>query len=227
MQKFTLSFLFSLAGILSAFAQGNFSDYTFVHDSNEYRSLDLDHANTMIEIDSLDDNGMYPLGFGFDFHFAGQDFDQITVFTDGEINLSDPNSNPDQVFAISPLSTNLYDKFQDASGVDSKIRYALSGGLVGPKTLKIEYYRMGFVNGKVQDEVSFQIWLSEMDSSISFHYDHSLLDDVSDVYTPTYSPTVALLAIDWLTEEASGIYLDGDADNPQIVPQSGSYFPQG
>ncbi|MEM6342400.1 MAG: T9SS type A sorting domain-containing protein [Bacteroidota bacterium] len=227
MQKLTLIFLFSLSSFLSAFAQDNFSNYSFLHDSSEYRSLDLDYANIMVEIDSLEDNGMQLLGFGFDFHYAGQDFNQLSLFTDGEIHLSGPSTNPNQAFVISPLSTNLYDKFQDASGVDSKIRYALSGGLIGPKTLKIEYYRMGFTNGKVQDEVSFQVWLSEMDSSISFHYASTQLADIMDVYTPTYSPTIALLAIDWVSEDATGIYLDGEADNPQLVPQQGSYFPVG
>jgi hypothetical protein len=219
MKNFTLLF-FSLLFLSNTFAQTALLNYDFVQDSLAYRPLAWDYPNR-VEIDSIGDYDAFPVGIGFDFEFGGAVFANLQIMSDGELTLADPVQAPDRMWAIAALATNLYDKFNDTSGLNSRISYVLAGS-PGQRKFIVEYGQMGFVNGASSDQTSFQIWLYEGSNRIEFRYGQTQLANPGDIFTPLYSPVIGLLDIDWITEGATGLYLDGDATKPSVVPQTGS-----
>ena len=197
------------------------SNYGFSMDTVEYRSLDMDYPS-LVSVDSFDAGTSVLVDIGFPFTFAGETFTQLVMRPQAEITLGTPQQFPDKAWVIAGFSTNLMDKSENGSGVDSKLRYVQSGE-PGNRILKLEWHRLGFYWGQPTDEIQMQIWLHESTNKVSIHYGEFVIADSLAIFDISSGPPVAgLLQIDWNSEEATGFYLTGDGNEPDIFLQTGT-----
>lgn len=91
-------------------------------------------------------------------------------------------------------------------------------GMPGEQILKVQWKNLGFKNNKDADHVNFQIWLHELDNSVSYHYGPSVISS-NAAFGGASGPVVGMSQANWpaFTTFSKSDYLVGYATEPTFA----------
>ena len=184
---------------------------------------------TALEFDQFDinygkfvgwDDPSFSVQLGFDFSFSGYPIsamDQVDLGALMAGTYIDPKGGFPILQAFLPTGYDLMDR--GIIGLDPSIIRWNTTGDPGDRVFTIEWANAGFyeeiVDTTSTSYVNIQVRLFEADDVIEFHYGPSLIDDSTNL-----DPTIAalILGFDPLSYAGNFYTLDGDPNNPTIVP---------
>ena len=178
-------------------------DYAFSKETYSFEFLN-DSTKAIIDSSVWDDKS-YRIPVGFNFNFAGNSFDSITVKTNGTITFDSVGQ-----FNFSALFMDFIADVDSNNRSISPLAYHIVTPVAGGALLKVEFRNVMLVapNGD-RSHMSFQIWLYQQGSVIEFH--------MGDADTPTQPCLVGLINTNNTEEFPVGYLLSGSAVSPTGV----------
>lgn len=204
--------------------------YSFEESVGTFETISTD--GTAIVPDDWDDGVSGPIDIGFDFDFNGAIYTQITVNTNGTVNLGSQSIHPETNNLASDTYQNLLAPLWD----DLKF-YGTEDGLFYKtqtdgenSTLTIEFHQVGRYNST--GLVDFQVILTQADNSITFKYnDLSVISgwhEYSTVSVGMNSNTESTLQFISLTPDATnGATISTETANNDIQTSEMAQIVQG
>lgn len=204
MKKSVLTAAFAALGIAALQAQAQ--PYDLVVTTEPY--LTLDSAIVLSEEDVWDlGEASAPVGFPFHFDDAIVDEFYILGYTGALITELETSPGTDAIFG--------YGAYELAPASGTSVRYQTVGAAPA-RIFKIEWYKCGFSDS--QGQVSFQIWLHEMNDVIQIRTGPASIDQPVNAFYNGHSPLMGLM-IDYAEtfdgyEIGYSHWIDGPATAP-------------
>ncbi len=220
---FLLRFIPLMAGILlcTASKAQNFN-YTFVKDSVVWQEL---NSQTILNTNNSAWNFSYKIPIGFSFEYLGNEFDSLTIETNGYLVF-----DQDRNYALTAFLG--FGDCVDATGNHSVLGYALSG-TVGNRILKIQYKNTSISSNSTQF-FTYQVWLKESgaaeihigpnDFQPALVITNNVIDSLTTQSDTTYinpdstqAYRIGLINMN-MNSETRGLFIGGTTAAPQSQP---------
>lgn len=161
--------------------------YYFAFDYQQYTEM---QGHYLILNDPFDDTLFTNVPIGFNYRFAGRNWNELHISSNGQIFFGDDPSHFDTLFTMLPFGADLYG---DVMNHIPSISYEF-GGCAGAFLMKIQFSDCSMKGGSATDYVNFQIWLYESNGAFEFHYGPSQVDNISTCFNGNGGPRIGSLA---------------------------------
>ena len=152
-------------------------NYSINRDSVAWNEL---NAQTILNASNTPWEVSYRIPIGFSFNYLGQNFDSVTIETNGYIVFDGVRN-----YAFTAFSE--LGDVEDSVGIHSVISYE-NTGTPGNRTLKVQFLNCG-ISGDFKERQSWQIWIKE-DGSIAILIGPGTLREQTNTVSLTHPVTL-------------------------------------